>query len=125
MTIDNAPDAVPREWREALRFLAFTARTTGGTAGPDSGLKEACERAEALLARPYRYPSDAWPDPRPMSEAPRDAVVLAWWPESRDWLFTQWQLGRECWIHELECGDPQPTCWLPMPPEPAEQEVPK
>jgi hypothetical protein len=43
----------PHELRRALRQLAFMARTSGGTAGPDRGLMEALERAEKLLAQPY------------------------------------------------------------------------
>lgn len=44
---------VPREWRSALRKLAFMARTSGGTAGPDSGLMVALLEAEELLSQPY------------------------------------------------------------------------
>lgn len=46
----------PSEWRSmspeargVLRKLVFAARTTGGTAGHDQGLTEACDAAEALL----------------------------------------------------------------------------
>lgn len=46
---------VPRAWRQALRKLAFMARTSGGTAGPDSGLMMALDEAEALLSQPYRH----------------------------------------------------------------------
>ncbi len=35
---------------DALRRLTFMARTTGGVAGRDEGLREACDAAEALLA---------------------------------------------------------------------------
>ena len=51
----EGPDVVvvPREWRRVLRKLAFMARTSGGTPGPDSGLMAACAKAEALLAMPY------------------------------------------------------------------------
>lgn len=44
---------VPREFRSALRALAFMARTSGGTAGPDSGLMAALNEAERVLALPY------------------------------------------------------------------------
>jgi hypothetical protein len=50
------PVAIPREWRTALRKLAFMARTSGGTVGHDSGLVAACEEAEALLSKPYTTP---------------------------------------------------------------------
>lgn len=44
---------VPRIWRNALRELAFMARTSGGTAGADVGLMAALMKAEALLKLPY------------------------------------------------------------------------
>jgi hypothetical protein len=53
------PVAIPREWRTALRKLAFMARTSGGTAGRDSGLCAACDEAEALLSKPYTTPPAA------------------------------------------------------------------
>lgn len=58
-------EAVPRVWRNALRKLAFMARTSGGTAGPDDGLMQACADAEALLSKPYVYPSPQHPTPSP------------------------------------------------------------
>lgn len=51
----EAVETVPREWRSALQKLAFVARTSGGTAGPDHALMQACSEAEALLHKPYRY----------------------------------------------------------------------
>lgn len=120
-----APDApveiVPREWREALRELTFMARTSGGTSGPDAGLQSACAKAEALLVKPYNYPQ--WPAPRPMSEAPKDVKVLAWWPTSKEWIATWWVAARGVWFHViLDAGEPNPTHWLPMPAAPTEQE---
>lgn len=44
---------VPREFRAALRKLVFMARTSGGTAGPDSGLMAALDEAERVLTLPY------------------------------------------------------------------------
>ncbi|MBC3421837.1 hypothetical protein [Pseudomonas sp. RW3S2] len=35
---------------EALKGLIFAARTTGGTAGPDQGLVQACEKAEHAIS---------------------------------------------------------------------------
>lgn len=35
--------------REALKRLTVMARTSGGTAGPDQGLMDACEAAESAL----------------------------------------------------------------------------
>lgn len=35
----------------ALQQLTFAARTSGGTSGPDEFLMQACERAEAVVAR--------------------------------------------------------------------------
>lgn len=52
---EPATHEVPRAWRQALRKLAFMARTSGGTAGPDSGLMAALDEAEALLSQPYRH----------------------------------------------------------------------
>lgn len=36
---------------EALKKLTMMARTSGGTAGPDAGLMQACEEAEAAIAK--------------------------------------------------------------------------
>jgi len=36
---------------KALRDVVFMARTSGGVAGPDKGLMEACDKAEDLLLR--------------------------------------------------------------------------
>jgi hypothetical protein len=68
-------------------------------------------------------PPSQWPQPRPMSEAPKDVPVLAWWPASNEWVATWWWSGHGMWIHLLSGFDEQPTCWLPMPAAPAEQEV--
>ncbi len=51
---------------QALKRLTFHARTTGGTAGPDAGLMEACEQAEHALSfggfgRAYMEGADAAP----------------------------------------------------------------
>ncbi len=47
-----APPApvVPDGWKLAMRQLVYYARTSGGTAGPDPTLMEACEACEKLLA---------------------------------------------------------------------------
>tara|TARA_R100001143_G_scaffold31127_1_gene30216 strand:+ start:36440 stop:37600 length:1161 start_codon:yes stop_codon:yes gene_type:complete len=42
--------AVANQLREALKGLTFAARISGGTAGPDKGLKDACDRAEKALS---------------------------------------------------------------------------
>ncbi|MBP7568106.1 MAG: hypothetical protein KA795_19080 [Burkholderiaceae bacterium] len=63
----GAVQVVPREWRNALRKLAFMARTSGGTAGPDAALMSALNEAEALLSMPYLHTA-ATPAPQP--EAP-------------------------------------------------------
>lgn len=52
---DDHVAIVPRVWRNALRKLAFMARTSGGTTGPDNGLMDAIGDAESLLRAPYRY----------------------------------------------------------------------
>jgi hypothetical protein len=39
----------PEELIDALRNLVFAARTSGGVAGRDDGLCEACNAAEAVL----------------------------------------------------------------------------
>ena len=49
---------------QALKRLTFYARTTGGTAGPDTGLMQACEQAEHALSlggfgRAYMEGADA------------------------------------------------------------------
>lgn len=41
---------------KALRDIVFAARTTGGVAGRDGGLVEACEKAEAVLAQLGKSP---------------------------------------------------------------------
>lgn len=48
----TAPPApsVPDEWKRAMRQLVYSARTSGGTAGPDPLLMEACEACEKLIA---------------------------------------------------------------------------
>lgn len=47
---------------KVMAKLVIMARTTGGTAGPDAGLMEACEEAETLL---LNIPKGAFaPDPR-------------------------------------------------------------
>ena len=56
---------VPREFRAALRKLVFTARTSGGTAGPDSGLMAALDEAERVLALPYLNALPRQPVPLP------------------------------------------------------------
>lgn len=48
-------EEIPREWRNALKKLAFMAQTAGGTAGADIGLIHAVTEAERLLKKPYRY----------------------------------------------------------------------
>lgn len=45
-----SPEAA-RQLRDVLKRLAFAARTSGGTPGPDKGLMAACDDAEALLAK--------------------------------------------------------------------------
>lgn len=77
-----------------------------------------------------------WPEPRPMSEAPRDGtIVLAWWPETlpfseetHGWVTTWWgrshtgmEGGWECPL-EWECPESKlgPTHWLPHPKKPGE-----
>lgn len=73
-----------------------------------------------------------WPQPRPMSEAPKQSdawppkKILVWWPDSKEWVATWWWSDRGTWIHALlETDEQQPTHWLPMPPEPTKQEVTK
>lgn len=67
-------------------------------------------------------PPSQWPQPRPMSEAPKDAVVLAWWPLFRGWFKAQWD-GRH-WRNADGCSVAnEPTHWLPIPPEPTKQEA--
>lgn len=56
------PELVPREWRQALRKLAFMARTSGGTSGPDAGLQAALQEAEEMLAKPYSHTSPQVPE---------------------------------------------------------------
>jgi hypothetical protein len=77
-------------------------------------------------------PPSQWPQPRPMSEAPKSVEswppnkVLAWWPAEKDWVTTWWWCARSMWIHALsETDEQQPTHWLPLPAAPAEQEVTK
>ncbi|QYM99543.1 Arc family DNA-binding protein [Pseudomonas protegens] len=55
---------VGRLQAEALKGLIFAARTTGGTAGPDLGLMQACEKAEHAISlggigRAYMKGADA------------------------------------------------------------------
>ena len=81
-------------------------------------------RWRCMLAAAPQPPSQ-WPAPRPMSEAPKE-IVLAWWPEWAEWIATWWSPDRDMWLHALsECDEQQPTHWLPMPPDPPEQEVTK
>lgn len=42
--------AILNDMADALKRLTFHARTTGGTAGPDAALMNACERAERVLS---------------------------------------------------------------------------
>lgn len=42
--------AILNDMADALKRLTFHARTTGGTAGPDAALMNACERAERILS---------------------------------------------------------------------------
>jgi hypothetical protein len=86
--------------------------------------------AAMLIAAPP--PPSQWPQPRPMSEAPKaegigpSTKILAWWPGLREWVATWWWVGRGKWIHgRMEDYAPQPTHWLPMPPDPPEQETTK
>lgn len=54
---------------------------------------------------------------RPMSEAPRDKPVMAWWPAEKQWAVSSWLETRSRWAclgHDTTTS-PQPTCWLPMP----------
>ena len=67
------PVAIPHEWRKVLRKLAFMARTSGGTAGHDSGLSAACEEAEALLSKLYTTPPAA---PVPLTDHARGLLVV-------------------------------------------------
>ncbi len=60
---------IPRVWRNTLRKLAFMAGTSGGTAGPDQGLKDALKEAMDLLDGPYRYADAAQPTPEPVAQA--------------------------------------------------------
>lgn len=43
--------AAAPELLEALKKLTMMARTSGGTAGPDAGLMEACAEAESAIAK--------------------------------------------------------------------------
>jgi hypothetical protein len=86
--------------------------------------------AAMLIAAPP--PPSQWPQPRPMSEAPKQVdawppeKILAWWPGSKEWVATWWWTARSMWIHALsETDEQQPTHWLPLPAAPAEQEVTK
>ena len=82
-------------------------------------------RWRCMLAAAPQPPSQ-WPAPRPMSEAPKDRPVLAWWPESKEWAGVRWWDVHAVWLHSLsKCEEQQPTHWLPMPPDPPEQEVTK
>jgi hypothetical protein len=76
---------VPKVWREALRKLAFMARTSGGTPGPDTGLMAACDEAESLLKLPYLYaaPTAQTVQAAPVSaEDARDAMRYRWLRDS-------------------------------------------
>lgn len=66
-----------------------------------------------------------WPQPRPMSEAPKDVPVLAWWPRQQQWVVTWWWSQRSGWFCRGYAPPGAPTYWLPMPPEPTEQEMTK
>jgi hypothetical protein len=67
---------VPREWRNALRKLAFMARSSGGTPGPDTGLMQACSEAETLLSRPYLHTTPPASQPQ-ADHLPDDAKMVA------------------------------------------------
>lgn len=41
--------SVPREFHGAVKWLVIAARTSGGTAGRDVGLCDACDAVESLL----------------------------------------------------------------------------
>lgn len=60
-----------------LRKLTFMARTSGGTAGPDTGLMDACADAETVL---NGFPS---PDPRGSNHEPRRGKVVQLLPQVR------------------------------------------
>lgn len=115
--------------------------------GEDADCDAAFPGDEATWCRDHIFDSDVeyvradraqWPAPRPMSEAPRDKPVLAWWPTGKQWCQSwYWPAGRRwecslsdvddpqptCWLPMVD--DPQPTHWLPMPPAPTEQETTK
>lgn len=57
MTQDNNALAQELEARAVISKLVMCARTSGGTAGPDQGLIEACEDGEMWLAKYPRTPA--------------------------------------------------------------------
>lgn len=96
--VNGCPEDVPefREWVDEDNTLTYHAM---------------------LAAAPQ--PPPQWPAPRPMSEAPKDKPVLAWWAE-KQWAVSSWLETRSRWAclgHDTTTS-PQPTHWLPMPPEP-------
>ena len=81
-------------------------------------------RWRCMLAAAPQPPSQ-WTAPRPMSEAPKDRAVLAWWPADKQWVVTWWWSQRSGWFCRGYAPPGAPTYWLPMPPEPTEQEMTK
>lgn len=100
---------VPKEWRDALRKLAFMARTSGGTAGPDAGLMAALDEAEALLRLPYNYPA-AQQAAQPQQATTQDAQPVAWTAEHHFALREAYSIGSaddyfKVWpIHDNDAG---------------------
>lgn len=56
------------EANKLLRRLTFAARTSGGTAGPDEGLMEACDAAEKFLSRDTALAQTEAGQPSPYAE---------------------------------------------------------
>lgn len=68
-----------------------------------------------------------WPSPRPMSDAPKDARILAYFgPNRGGWYVCSWQEGNRWkgfWCPDGYANGTtwaranQPQCWLPLPPK--------
>ena len=78
-------------------------------------------RWRCMLAAAPQPPSQ-WPAPRPMSEAPKDRPVLAWWPRQQQWVVTWWWSQRSGWFCRGYAPPGKPTHYLPMPAAPTDQQ---
>lgn len=73
---------VSTETAKAMKRLVMCARTSGGTAGPDAGLMDACEQAEKMLSlggigRAYMEGADATQAPEVQASGPYASVAGA------------------------------------------------